>query len=169
MHEKIARQKEGDFGSNEEGCKADDFKNLRRKLSRQDSKVDKRVVEIMEQNDQEEYQSMCSLDKIGKETAIQERNSSKNNTKTTKAKSLPHKMATGCIQTFGLKLLCYFPFLSLALLSLATFITHVIYQVFLSSLAEDKGYTPGEIRFLLMALSCADIPSKGNCSVNYFH
>ena len=161
-HENVYQQtdvenKEGGVVGNDETSKMEELRMLQRKISREDSKIDRRVVEIIEHHDHEEYQSMCSLDKIGKEVAIQGEGATK---ELAKAKSLPQRIANACVKAFDLKLLCYFPFLFLALLSMATITALVTNQVFLSSLAEDKGFTPQETGLLLMVINCVDIPSK---------
>ena len=137
-------------GVDQDGRKAQKFKS-------QGNAPGRRLIELRDLHDHDEFQSSYSIENMDMEDS-----SSKSviSEKKVKHKNLPKRVIKGCVQVFDLKLLCYFPFLSLTLLSMATITTHSINVAFLSSLAEEKGFTPQQTGLLLILISCSDLPSK---------
>ena len=144
-------------GANQDGRKA-------HKLKSQGSAPGRRLIELRDLHDHDEFQSSYSIEKMGLEDSSPKSVISE---KKIKHKSLPKRVINGCVQVFDLKLLCYFPFLSLTLLSMATITTHSIHVAFLSSLAEEKGFTPQQTGLLLILINCSDLPSKVQLHVTW--
>ena len=142
-------------GADQNGHKAQKFKS-------QGSAPGRRLIELRDLHDHDEFQSSYSVENMGMED-----NSPKSvvSEKKVKHKSLPKRVISGCVQVFDLRLLCYFPFLSLTLLSMATITTLSINVAFLSSLAEEKGFTPQQTGLLLILISVSDFPSKNQLHV----
>ena len=127
------------------------------KFMSQGSAPGRRLIELRDLHDHDEFQSSYSIENKGMEDPSLKSVLSE---KKSKQENLPQRVIKGCIQMFDLRLLCYFPFLSLTLLSMATITTHSINVAFLSSLAEEKGFTLKQTGLLLILISCSDLPSK---------